>query len=347
VTVPLGWLLDHASYAVRARALLEFGALAPDGVAAAHRIALAHRPAVRLALGQQRDGSWGGGMLALPKGDDPAFTGVGTVPAVRRLVEYGWPADAPPLAHARRPLFRLLAQDDDPRFLYELAAEGQDAASVAHGRLRLREAAAATLAHMGFEGDPRLRGAAIRLLDRVAAFLKGDPPPAGVPLPESAAPPSVDTLAMLAHMPIFRTERAEDLGRLAAFLSQPAPAGAVKQRVGRATVTQPRLVLGDPLADVTEPDARTLPRVLAWLETLARLGLLRRHEPWRALLDRLLDQRDADGRWTRAVGVAAPDPLTWPLAPLGAPDERAEWQADVTFRLALIARLAGRPPVLV
>jgi hypothetical protein len=87
--------------------------------------------------------------------------------------------------------------------------------------------------------------------------------------------------------------------------------------------------------------------VLAWLEILARLGLLRRHEPWRALLDRLLELRDADGRWTRPVGTPPVDPVTWPIAPLGAPDERSEWQADITFRLALIARLAGRPPVLV
>jgi hypothetical protein len=198
---------------------------------------------VRLALAQGRDGTWPGGMLALPKSDDPAFTGVGTVPAVRRLVEYGWPTDAPPLWQARRPLFRLLAQDDDPRFLYELAPEGGEGPAVAHGRLRLREAAAAALAHLGFEGDPRLRGAAIRIVDRVAAWVKGDPPAAGAPLPETAAPPSVDMLVMLAHMPIFRTERAEDLARLALFLTQPPPPGAVKQRIGRAAVPQPRLVL--------------------------------------------------------------------------------------------------------
>jgi hypothetical protein len=47
------------------------------------------------------------------------------------------------------------------------------------------------------------------------------------------------------------------------------------------------------------------------------------------------------------VGTPPVDPVTWPIAPLGAPDERSEWQADITFRLALIARLAGRPPVLV
>ncbi|MGZ8494011.1 MAG: hypothetical protein ACXWZS_17545, partial [Gemmatirosa sp.] len=69
--------------------------------------------------------------------------------------------------------------------------------------------------------------------------------------------------------------------------------------------------------------------------------------PWYALLDRLLDLRDGDGRWTRPVGTPTPDPLTWPMAPLGSPAERNEWQADATFRLALIAKLSGRPLVLV
>jgi hypothetical protein len=347
VRLPIGWLLDRASNAVRARALLEFGGLSPAGVADAQRIALSHLPAVRLALGQGRDGAWGGRMLPVPRGDDPEFTGVGTVPAVRRLAEYGWTTDAPPLWQARRPLFRLLAQDDDAAFLYELRTEaGDDPALARHGRHRLREAAASALAHLGFEADPRLRGAAARIVDRISAFLRTEVRH-GKELPETAAPPSIDALVMLAFMPIFRTERSEDLGRLLTFLTQPAAHAAVKQRVGKVALPQPRLVMGDPLADVTEPDAKSLPRVLAWLELLARLGVVRRHEPWRQLLDRLLDARDADGRWTRPVGTAAPDPLTWPGSPLGVPGERGDGPADATFRLALIARLSGRPVELV
>ncbi len=342
VTVPLTWLLERAPYAIRARTLLELagvtGAVAED----AQRIAIAHRPAIRLSLGQGRDGTWGGRMLTLPRSDDPEFTDVGTVPAVRRLAEYGWPVDAPPLWLARRPLFRLLAQDDDPRFLYELGSEASDAATIQHGRLRLREAAAAALAQLGLESDPRLRGAAARILERLTAFLRAAPPGAG-PLPETAAPPSVDTLLMLAHMPIFRTEHAVELGLLAAFLMQPGPSGVPKQRIGKTTLPQPRLVLGDPLVDVGDPDGKSMPRVLAWLELFARMGILRRHRPWCVLFDRLLELRDADGRWTRPVGTPAPDPLTWPMAPLGSPAERNEWQADATFRLALIARLSGRP----
>jgi hypothetical protein len=237
----------------------------------------------------------------------------------------------------------LLAQDDDAAFLYELRADaGDDPALARHGRLRLREAAASALAQLGFESDPRLRGAAIRIVDRMSAFLRGDVP-RGKELPESAAPPSLDALVMLAFMPIFRTERAEDMGRLVAFLAQPAPNATVKQRIGRTLLPQPRLLMGDPLADVTEADGRSLSRILGWLELLARLGVVRRHEPWRQLLDRLLDARDADGRWTRPANVAPPDPLTWPMSPLGSPGERGDGQADATFRLALVARLAGHP----
>lgn len=346
VTVPMNWLLDRAPYAIRARALLEFGHLTGAAAEDAQRIAIAHRPAVRLALGQGRDGTWAGRMLTLPRSDDPEFTDVGTVPAVRRLVEYGWPADAPPLWLARRPLFRLLAQDEDPRFLYELGSEASDSATIQHGRLRLREAAAAALAQLGFEADPRLRGVAARIVERLATFLRAESRGSG-PLPETAAPPSMDTLLMLAHMPIFRTEHPVELGQLAAFLMQPAPSGVVKQRIGKTTVQQPRLVMGDPLLDVGDPDGKSMARVLAWLELFARMGILRRHKPWCVLLDRLLDLRDGDGRWTRPVGTPMPDPLTWPMAPLGSPAERNEWQADATFRLALIAKLSGRPLALV
>ena len=342
----MGWLLDRAPDAVRARALLELAGTGGAAADDARRIALAHLPAVRLALGQAKDGTWGGRMLALPKADDPFFVGVGTIPAVRRLSEYGWPLEAPPLWQARRPLFRLLAQDDDPGFLYELRAEATDASTVRLGRLRLREGAAAALAQMGLESDPRLRGTAARALERTAAFLKAEPKPAGDALPETAAPPSIDLLVMLAHMPAFRSERGDEMGRLAAWLAQPAGVGAPRQRIGRVLVPQPRLVLGDPLAGVDLPDTKALPRTLAWLELLARMGFLRRHEPWRALLDRLLEQREPDGRWTRPVSSAAGDPLTWPLFPLGDGGDRATGQADVTFRLALIAKLAGRPLLL-
>jgi hypothetical protein len=343
-TVPVGWLLDHAGLAVRARAAIELARIADPAV---QNLAYAHPPGLRLALMQRRDGTWGGGMLAVPAADDPTFAGVGTIPAVRRLLEYGWQADSPPLACARRLLFRLLAEDADPSYLFELRAEtNDDEELVRRGRLILREAAASALAQMGFEGDPRLRGAATRLLERVSAFLR-TPAAAertkGAILSAEAAPPSVYLLVTLAYMPLFRSEHQYEVDRLFAYLSEPAPAGPIRQRCGEHVVAQPHLLLGDPIGtkDVLKKD---LPSTLAWLELFARLGFLRKNESWSRALDQLLEVRDANGVWKRAIAgaTAAPDPVVWPTFPLSDPAEPASWTADVTFRIGLIARLAGR-----
>jgi hypothetical protein len=343
-TLPAGWLLENAGMAVRARAVLDVARVGDAGTVGG--LAYAHAPALRLALAQRRDGTWNGAMLSTAAPDDPTFAGVGTVPAVRRLLEYGWHPDSPPLASARRVLFRLLAEDADPAYLFELRdAAGTDEATIRRGRLLLREGAAAALAHMGFESDPRLRGAATRLLDRVSAYLRtltpGERLSAGV-LAADAAPPSAHLLTMLAFMPHFRSEHQYEVDRVLAFISEPAPSGAVRQKVGEQVQPQPHLVLGDPLTgrDVLKKD---LPATLAWLETFARLGFLRRNEAWGRVLEQLLEQRDANGLWKRAVAPAsAADPFVWPTFPLGDPGEPSTWPADVTFRLALVARLAGR-----
>src|SRR5687767_15721525 len=80
-----------------------------------------HKPALQLAMTQSLDGSWHGSMLGVPSARAEGFEGVGTINATRRLLEYGWDRESPPLAHARRLLFRLLAEDDDPALLYDLA----------------------------------------------------------------------------------------------------------------------------------------------------------------------------------------------------------------------------------
>ncbi|HTD60804.1 MAG TPA: hypothetical protein VK679_09135, partial [Gemmatimonadaceae bacterium] len=82
---------------------------------------------------------------------------------MRRLVEYGWERESPPLAKVRRLLFRLLAEDEDPAFLFEFAGSPEEEEMARRGRAILREAAAAALAQAGYEGDPRLRGAARRI----------------------------------------------------------------------------------------------------------------------------------------------------------------------------------------
>src|SRR5207237_9173010 len=189
-----------------------------------------HRPALALAIAQQADGTWEHSMLTVPSARAEHFEGVGTVSAVRRLLEYGWDKDTPPLIHARRVLFRLLAEDEDPEFLFELGGKNLGDDLTHRARAILREAAAAALAQAGYEDDPRLRGAARRIIERIASYLRS--PLAQKPfvrvgnqhvLPQEAAPPSVYALVMLAYMPLFRTEHHDAVALLYRHLTQPLP----------------------------------------------------------------------------------------------------------------------------
>lgn len=354
---PLSWLLDHASNPIRYRAIADVARLSGDAAREASVLAYAHAPALALALAQSTDGVWNGSMLEIPSARAEQFEGVGTISAVRRLLEYGWDKDAPPLLRARRVLFRLLAEDDDPAFLYELAPRGESEPELAHrGRSVLRESAAAALAHAGYEGDPRLRGAAGRILGRIDAFIRsplGQRPWIRVGnkqvLAPEATPPSLYALAMLAHMPLFRIEHHTQLDRIYHYLSQPLPRQELLQLCGSKVVAQPQLVLGDMLPNRNAADA-DVPFALVWLELMARLGFLRRNEAWTRLFERFLDDRDRDLVWHPHKGMAIPrsaNPFVWPVFPLEPMASRDDRWTDPTFRLGLIARLSGRPIELV
>ena len=290
-------------------------------------------------------------MLTLPSIRSDHFEGVGTVNAVRRLLEYGWDKESPPLLHARRVLFRLLAEDTDPEFLYELAGKSNDEELVRRGRAILREAAGAALAQAGYEDDPRLRGVARRVLERIASFLRS--PLAQKPwvrtgnqhvLAAEAQPPSMYALVMFAHMPLFRTEHHEAMDRLYQFLMQPLPRQEPMQLFGRKVVAQPHLVMGDHLPNRNAADV-DVPSAVTWLELMARLGFLRRNDNWLKLFDRFLDDRDENGVWHPHKGMAAVrshNPFVWPTYPLEEALSGDERWTDATFRLGLIARILGR-----
>ena len=352
VRLPLGWLLEHASAAIRYRVLSDVAQLDLGPSHRADVLPYTYRPALLLALAQSADGTWSHTMLTVPSARAAHFEGVGTINAVRRLLEYGWDKDSPPLLQARRILFRLLAEDDDPEYLFEFGGKAAPDDDMVHrGRTILREAAAAALAQAGYQGDPRLRGAARRILDRINDFLRS--PLAEKPwmrvgnqhvLAPEAAPPSIYALTMLAYMPLFCTEHAEVMDRIYAWVSQPQPRQEIVQLLGRRVATQAHLVMGDQLPHRNAADA-DVASALVWLELVARLGFLKLNENWSRLFDRFLDDRDADGVWHPHKGMQAVrtvNPFVWPLYPLEqelAGDER--W-TDVTFRLGLIARLAGR-----
>lgn len=356
VEFPMMWLLDHASGAIRYRAVVDVARLSPEIGREATALAYGYAPALALAMAQAPDGTWNNSMLEVPTQRAAQFEGVGTINAFRRLLEYGWDKDSPPLLRARRVLFRLLAEDNDPAYLFELAPKGEDPDMARRGRAILREAAAAALAQAGYEGDPRLRGAAHRILDRIDSFIRsplGHKPWVRVGnkqvLAAEASPPSIYALSMLAHMPLFRNEHHTHLDRIYHYIAQPQPRQELLQLCGGTVIEQPHLVLGDLLPNRNVADV-DVPFALAWLELAARLGFLRRNEGWSKLFERFLDDRDRDLVWHPHKGMAMPrstNPFVWPGFPLEQMKSGDERWADVTFRLGLIARLSGRPLELV
>jgi hypothetical protein len=387
VPFPLDWLLANAAAPIQYRSVVDVARLTDQVGGDFANLPLTYRPALMLAATQSADGTWNRAMLTLPSPRAEHFEGAGTINAVRRLLEYGWDRETPTLLHARRPLFRLLAEDEDVSQLFELVGRGAVDEDLVHrGRTILREAAAAALAQAGYEDDPRLRGAARRIVSRVTEYVRS--PLAEKPwvrvgnqhvLAAEAAPPSIYALAMLAHMPLFRSEYDEEMDRIYDAVAQPLPRQESVQAFGKHVIEQPHLVLGDMLPSRNALDA-DLPWGLMWLELMARLGFLRRNEGWSRLYDRLVDSADERGIWrppkgttptkgttpargttptrgttpprgtTPTRGATPPrgtartaNPFTWYMFPLD-----TNWRAadggspDVTFRLGLIARAAGR-----
>lgn len=350
--------MDHASGPIKYRAIVDVAKPSSSITELVSSLPFTHRPALSLAMTQQPDGTWNHAMLSVPAARSEQFDGVGSINAVRRLLEYGWDKDSPPLTRARRVLFRLLAEDDDPEYLFEFAAgkNGADEDSARRARALLREAAAAALAQAGYEGDPRLRGAARRIIERVASYLRS--PLAQRPfmrvgnqhvLPPEAAPPSVYALFMLAYMPRFRTEHYDAVELLYQHLAQPLPRQEAMQLCGKKVVEQPHLILGDMLGNKSIADSDVVFAV-TWLELMARLGYLKRNESWCRLYERFLDDRDGDGVWHPHKGLAtvkSANPYLWPLYPLEDHHSGEERWTDITFRLGLIGRLIGRSIELV
>ncbi|MBX3173839.1 MAG: hypothetical protein KF709_05470 [Gemmatimonadaceae bacterium] len=355
---PLEWLLSNASAPIQYRAIKDVAQLGSDACADLDLVPMGFPPALELALQANVDGIWNGSMLSLPTQRSEHFEGIGTIPAIRRLVEYGWDKDAPPIVHSKRVLFRLLAEDDDPAQLYELLpSRGKQEEEFLHSqRQLLREAAGAALASAGFEADPRLRGLARRTIERIADFLKS--PLAEKPwvrvgnkqvLHADAFPPSIYALHLIAHMPLFQSEHYEAMELLYEYLTKPLPRQDSVQQIGTQLLPVPFAVLGDhlPHRNAVEND---VPKAIAWLELIARLGFLRRNENWTKMFERFVDDSGRDGVWHPHKGLAMPkstDPYVWPMFPLEVTHGGDERWCDVTFRIGLIARLSGRPITLI
>jgi hypothetical protein len=291
-------------------------------------------------------------MLAVPSARANGAEGVGTIQAIRRLLECGWAKDSPPLALSRRVLFRILAEDNDPALLFEFGGKSRiDDESARFARQIMREAAAATLAQAGYSDDPRLRGAARRILDRIADFLAS--PVAEKPwvrvgnkqvLAPEAAPPSIYALHMLAYLPLVRTENYASMQAVYEWITRPLPRQDPVQLVGKKLIPVPHLVLGDALPHRNAVDG-DVPFAVLWLELAARLGFLQQQDTWAKFLDRFLDDRDRAGVWHPHKGLAmakSSNPYAWAAYPIESTSIGDERWTDISFRVGLIARLAGR-----
>ncbi len=356
--LPLSWLLEAASPPIQYRALAEAApepARDPELLSRLRQAALDYKPAHAIARKQRETGLWGGNLIGPGPSKAFGWKETGTVFQYRRLVELGWPPDLRPFRLTERFLFRLLSRDESPELLVEFqrTAKG-DPGFALWARQTFREAAAAALARGGHVEDPRLRGAAHKIASDIVMFLRGDlvekpfrKAQGKTVLDPLAYPPTLFSMEMLAFLPVLQRERAGFIERLGHYVSTPAPRRAFWVLAGRKLLKPLFPILGDPLRSDAQGRVTDVAFAVYWLELLTRLGIVRQVPSASRVLARLFNECDDQGVWAprnlRAM-PHSPNPAIsyyWPLE--GPGRSPAQRQTDVTFRLALIARLMGLP----
>jgi hypothetical protein len=353
-------LEEAASVPIQYRALTEVmpePARDPVRVAALRDQMLLYKESHAIARKQKETGLWGGNLLAPGPSKTMGWKETGTIFQYRRLLELGWPPDHRVFRFADRFLFRLLSRDEDPSLLVEFQrAAKTDPGLGRWARGMAGQGAAAALARAGgaHAEDPRLRGAAHRIASDISLYLRSGL--AEKPFKKAHGrtvlepltyPPTVFSIEMLAFMPAVQRERAGFLERLAHYFSVPAPRRSFFILAGKKPLKPMFEILGDPLHSDAQGRIRDVPFAVYWLELLARLGILRQVPSAARVLARLFSECDSQGIWSpknlRAL-PKSPNPVVVHYFPLEGPGKSpAQRQTDVTFRLALIARLLGIP----
>ncbi len=333
--------------------ILPAGAASPDDRAALRAQVLEYKRVTQSFKKQRSTGVWAANMLGLAPSKAQAIKDVGTVAQYRHLVELGVPGDNRSFRLADRVLFRLLSRDDSPSLLFEYQkAAKTNLALGPWARDLFREAATAALAHGGHIEDPRVRGAAHRIASNVSQFLRSEL--AEKPIIRKASrnilhpdahPPTLFSVAVIAYLPNLQRERAGFAERLGNFLGKPATKRTYVLQVGRKIIKPQFHFLGDPLKADSSGNPKDLPFALHWIELLVRLGMLDASATAQRILVRLLRDCDDRGVWNprnlRSLPKSA-SRLTDFAFPLELDGKTVEQrQADVTFRLAHIAKLAG------
>jgi hypothetical protein len=341
---------------VRFRTIAELapeGSQRPEDMAAQLAAIVESKPAVAIIKKQKDTGIWAGNLLGLAPTAALGIKDVGTIPQYRRLIQLGYPRESRPFKLTERVLYRLLSRDEDPALLFEYQklVKAEPLARV-WSRNVIREAATAALAEAGQLEDPRVRGAAHKIANEVSHFLRS--PYAEKPfiragrqtaLHPEATPPSWYSVAMIAAMPNLQRERAGFTERLGHYLAQPAPKKSYVIQVGKRTVKPQVLLLGDPIEADTKGNAKDIPLALYYIELLARIGALHTAPVATRVLSRLIKDCDEHGVWHPKNLRSQPklqNRAAYHYYPLESESKHPESrQVDVTFRLALIARLLG------
>ncbi|MEO8294628.1 MAG: hypothetical protein ABI613_03855 [Gemmatimonadota bacterium] len=354
--VPFTWLLQNAGETVRYRTLTELapeGSRRPEELHAIQQAIVESKIAHALVRKQKESGIWSGNLLGLAPAAAQGIKDVGTIPHYRRLIQLGYPREARPFKLTERVLFRLLSRDEDPALLFEYQKlVKSEPLAKEWARNVIREAATAALAEAGHLEDPRVRGAAHKIANEVSHFLRS--PFVEKPFIRSgshtvlhpgATPPTWYSVAMIAAMPNLQRERAGFTERLGQYLAQPAPKKAFVVQVGKKALKPQHLLLGDPIEADSKGNAEDLPLALHFIELLARIGALHTAPVATKVLSRLLKDCDESGVWHPRNLRSQPklqNRAAYHCFPLETESKHPETrQVDVTFRLALIAKLLG------
>ena len=356
--IPLTWLLENAGPSIRYRTLTE---LAPAGYA---------------SPGGDRGRPHGGGRVEGRAGGSQEAEGhrrLGREPAgPGRVGGAGHQgrrdhSPVPPAAAARagrapsrpfklgdRVLFRLLSRDEDPALLFEFQKTGQ--VRRGGGGLGARDHARGRLRGAGRGGLRRRPPAPRRRPQDRQRHLAVSPEPAGreavrqvrasrscsIPRPIRRAGirwrccPSCPTCSASAP--------ASPSGWGTTSRSR-RPRRPSSSRSGKRTVKPQHLLLGDPIDADAKGQPTDMPLALHYIELMARMGAL----PWAPVaskvLGRLLKDCDELGVWRPKNLRSQPkaiNKITYHYYPLQADAKTTEGrEVDVTFRLALIAKLLG------
>jgi hypothetical protein len=256
---------------------------------------------------------------------------------------------------AERLFYKVLSRDETPSlwFEYQKPSVGNPELQT-WARGYVREAVTCALAHAQRIEDPRVRGSTHRIISDVSQFLRSDL--AEEPLVKKGAkyvlhpdahPPTVLSVATLAYMPRLQRERAGFVERLGRYLTKPSISESWSILMGRKAIKPTFHLLGNPLQADDEGNTADIPWALHWIELIVRLDLLQAAPVAQQILLRLLEDCDEDGIWSpknlRAIpkGHSKLADFAFPLELDGRAQERR--RTDVTFRLALIAKLAGWP----